>query len=1408
MATGPPDAAIRSLRTQRERLEDRCETALARGTEEEANNLATRLGQLDRRIGRAQDTLMGALPPAERDRIRLFGDLDRGIPSMAERIETAEGDAVAALEAEQASLQAKFAEGGEWFNLPEPAERPKRFIAYHDTDTSMSGRSFDSAREAKIAVEDMLRRRQHQVTWEEYAARAEGRAAPPVVATYENLSGVRPIPPPDITPEAAAANRAAAAAVSAHPGPMPPRGFNPPEMAPTPQGEILGALEPPAGPRNVYPQGTKAWEKAFADWREMLRRVNDPELTERQRAEAARQARSMGAAFRERGGKYYSEVGSRRTMIEDIAWQTERDTNPEVVKARRAYDLAVAQADSQAEAMVYVKHHNPITGEDEYTRIPGGSTRGFGEPDVERVPVQIEPPTKGEVPTGQRIMEGERPWEPHYQRGEQRADRAVIDYPGIEDMMLPENRREFVNLREQGQEIQDRLNTSAANEQRLAQMDEAAKRAYTEEVQAADEAVKEAKRAEAKAEFDFKENETPASGQLEQTWRAAQRNTQEVVAQQTQVRQAWMEADRAWKAAVADRDMYVKALDDVAAGERRLMTEMRGSGGEKFVEAARRGELPPMVASPKGGLEQPSQTIKTLSRQLREVYAKLDAMDDVGATFLTETQRRDLVGQLNSIDVSKRELINQAAGVGMVKQGREVLPMRNFELERQEGIVRPDTDVSRFNELPPQRVPPVVGSGDDLKARAFAESFNPTEPGERTITSLGPAGELQENVRISGTQPYQPITEREAIAELERMATDVDANFKTSGLGESLQQQLGNIERSIPAEQEAAAGRKAEIELLGRAEQNEKLAPLKDQVQTYVTVNKALDDKASLIPQRAEARAQRKVIVDAKVSRKADIVQVADDIEKVARQNPKMLDKDLTTTEALLHDVRQEAQRVTDNDLTAKQVQGLIDKVGDRRDNSLDIMLTTVGKNWRMLYETNGVKKPVLAKGDIIVQADLHKMFTNLYDNTKDRVLFGRTLNAFTNLFKTYATLSPGFHVRNALSAIFMNATDGVGLGTQLSAARIWREYMGVEDSEKWLAEVKSLHGFSGDQIRDAMAVVHGTGAGGRFTEAGFAEAMDEGGRIASAVGRLQRNKLTRFSQRVGERVEGSVRMAMALDSMRMGDDVESAIQRVNRIHFDYGEISKLDENMKRVIPFWTFMSRNMPMQVSQMWTHPRVYLGYQDFVRNFSAANEEYTPEYWTKAGVWNTGLKVPDVVPESFGGGLPISAAPDLGFTRLQSDVTDMEDFLSGKRMGGILSNVNPIISAPVEYATRQDIFTGQKFEKGETVPVGGPLGWPVRQFAKLLGQEEGGEVDAAFMNALRAVNPIMDRETRLLPQATGGDPEAVKRQLESWLRFGGVPTRTLTPKQQDNEFFRRYYEQLDAAKMAQKRAQRQAS
>ena len=57
---------------------------------------------------------------------------------------------------------------------------------------------------------------------------------------------------------------------------------------------------------------------------------------------------------------------------------------------------------------------------------------------------------------------------------------------------------------------------------------------------------------------------------------------------------------------------------------------------------------------------------------------------------------------------------------------------------------------------------------------------------------------------------------------------------------------------------------------------------------------------------------------------------------------------------------------------------------------------------------------------------------------------------------------------------------------------------------------------------------------------------------------------------------------------------------RIAKFHFDYTEMSDLDRMARRFIPFWTFMSRNLPLQMEQMFTNPRMYLQYQNLKRNY----------------------------------------------------------------------------------------------------------------------------------------------------------------------------------------------------------------
>ena len=298
---------------------------------------------------------------------------------------------------------------------------------------------------------------------------------------------------------------------------------------------------------------------------------------------------------------------------------------------------------------------------------------------------------------------------------------------------------------------------------------------------------------------------------------------------------------------------------------------------------------------------------------------------------------------------------------------------------------------------------------------------------------------------------------------------------------------------------------------------------------------------------------------------------------------------------------------------------------------------------------------------------------------------------------------------------------------------------------------------------------------------------------------KIFKNRATKWSQRMGQDwVEGPVRLGMALDTMSkysgrewasvVDDATNEALNRITRIHFDYGQVSEFDEAARRLIPFWTFMSRNLPLQISQMWTKPRAYNHYSSFVRNFKGEDDELAPAYFENIGAF------PFADVEI--GGDPLYLQPDLPHLRVTEEIENWTDFAQGKNMLRPFSDFNPFFTAPIELATGKDFFTNRNYDETDVSKAGGVYD-PI---ARLLSPTQFSEVvdgqpviQDRMANFLRAVLPPLDRTTRLFPQSAGevGD---TKRQVESIARTFGIPIRSLTDKQRESTQWSQYFDEQD--------------
>lgn len=473
-------------------------------------------------------------------------------------------------------------------------------------------------------------------------------------------------------------------------------------------------------------------------------------------------------------------------------------------------------------------------------------------------------------------------------------------------------------------------------------------------------------------------------------------------------------------------------------------------------------------------------------------------------------------------------------------------------------------------------------------------------------------------------------------------------------------------------------------------------------------------------------------------------------------------------------------------DLLATVEKGLLSAKGEHLSRAVDVVLDPT---WQMMFPEMGGLGPIIKK-------DLNKRLTNVKKIANDNK-FWRHVDNLTGLFKTYATLSPGFHTRNALSAAFMNASDGVPLSDSVRATRVMHDY-GRKNKEgqravlDWLEDQKKvvINKETGTTMADALDAVAATGVGGRYREHGIGDRTMAFNRLNE---RAYANWMTYYiGKRPGTFVESSVRLPVAIDTLRRGGTVEDAMNRITRLHFDYSEVSNFDVAMRRVIPFWTFMSRNFPLQIAQMYTNPRAYAKYNAFIRNFRGEPEKNEPNYFSKIGAFR--------FMDSEIRGMPVYLQPDLPHTRLQEDLDKATDLLTWENPLRALTDLNPLFTAPAEFATKQDFYTGQRFGDRDYRETG-LLEKPLQLLGQFTNQNQTGASGAtltseAFLNMFRSLNPLYDRSVRMAPQVTTGsnDQNAVNRQVESFLRFVGAPVRQLSPQQQQNEAMRRYYDQRD--------------
>lgn len=401
--------------------------------------------------------------------------------------------------------------------------------------------------------------------------------------------------------------------------------------------------------------------------------------------------------------------------------------------------------------------------------------------------------------------------------------------------------------------------------------------------------------------------------------------------------------------------------------------------------------------------------------------------------------------------------------------------------------------------------------------------------------------------------------------------------------------------------------------------------------------------------------------------------------------------------------------------------------------------------------------------------------------------------------WKAWSLLSPGYHGRNFMGAMFMNGVagmDGSATSAYLKFGRSIRavDKMGAEKGLKW---VEQKYGREYAQHMGMAVQWHQQLFDDIAGGIDMSDALNNGNRgkngLAGGALRGKRNwDITALdfaaidaNFKLAGKVERLARGPLFIDGLAKGMDPSAAFDRVVKFHFDYSDLSRLEQDVvRRVIPFYTWMRKNFPLQLEMMAKKPGYYTRYTNAKRNIEAGTEQdsIVPAYFRDLLAIRTPFKSSDAK-NIDGGQANVYLTPDLPFVRLA------ETFDTNI----LLSQLSPIIKTPIEVAAGKTFFAGIPFKDGFRPAPKSPMWEPILATLSVADGKFGlpdverntktGEWMISDKDAYKIEQflPILGRMRRVAPS----EERYQERQLTTWMStFLGVGARTNGEREQEGE------------------------
>lgn len=228
--------------------------------------------------------------------------------------------------------------------------------------------------------------------------------------------------------------------------------------------------------------------------------------------------------------------------------------------------------------------------------------------------------------------------------------------------------------------------------------------------------------------------------------------------------------------------------------------------------------------------------------------------------------------------------------------------------------------------------------------------------------------------------------------------------------------------------------------------------------------------------------------------------------------------------------------------------------------------------------------------------------------------------------------------------------------------------------------------GIGGEGLMDDLAIM------GRAIKSGSWNPLDIAGvysRAAKGPRATTEFGLAKSADLVGKMTDDFNRMSGFMELLRKGEDPLEAMKKVNRVQVDYNPstFTPTEQALKRIFPFYSFMSRQGAYVTNELLTNPTGRLG--NFIRAVRLGEGEDSrtlPEHVKATFALDvTGMPL-------VGGAEPGSSQYMTGFGLMFEDTINMlptggaSDFFRD-----IVGRTNPLLKGPLEWAFGRSSFQG---------------------------------------------------------------------------------------------------------------------